>query len=196
MTTREEIQQLSQTAGQVRGATLQTDREYVKRHFGPDTLKKVEARLKDWGTPIDYEKIDAMTWYPAGLRPISLLAIKEVLGFNDEQIKAMGREAPKYSFLVKLLMKFFLSITQTFRNAPVYWKKHWTIGELELVSFDEKAKVMVLRLKGLKLHPIICKYEEGYFIGISSFVVKTTRIEESQCSFQGAPFHEYKIYWE
>jgi hypothetical protein len=196
MNTREEIDQLSKTAGQVRGATLQTDREYVKRHFGPDALKKVEARLKDWGIPIIYEKIDAMTWYPGGWRPISLLAIREVFGLNDEQIKAMGMEAPKYSFLVKLLMKFFLSLTQTFRNAPVYWRKHWTIGELELGEINEKEKVLVLHLKNHALHPILCKFEEGYFLGISSYVVKAKRIEETQCTFRGAPYHEYKIYWE
>jgi hypothetical protein len=92
--------------------------------------------------------------------------------------------------------EFFLSLTQTFRNAPVYWRKHWTIGELELGEINEKEKVLVLHLKNHALHPILCKFEEGYFLGISSYVVKAKRIEETQCTFRGAPYHEYKIYWE
>lgn len=196
MTNKQEIDQIMKTEGKVRGATLQTDAEYVKRHFGEGALANVKRQLADWGYPIDYENVQAMEWYPAGLRTVSLLAVQTVFNLTDEQMRAMGMEAPKYSFMVKLLMKFFLSLEQTFKNAPLYWKKHWTIGELELGKFDEKEKILVLQLKNFPAHPTVCKFEEGYFLSISSYAVKNARIKETKCMNRGDPYHEYVVTWD
>jgi len=50
-----------------------------------------------------------------------LLAICEVFGWGDKEIKEMGNNAPKYSFIATTMLKYFLSVKKFFR-------KHRVIG--------------------------------------------------------------------
>ncbi|MFH1684364.1 MAG: hypothetical protein ABIA67_05740 [Candidatus Margulisiibacteriota bacterium] len=187
------IENIMKTPGEVRGAVFQTDAEYVKRHFGIEKLQKAKKQLNEWGYPIEYETIKAMEWYPAGLRALSLLAIKEAFSLNDEQIKDMGNEAPKHSFVIKLVMKFFLSIEKIFEMAPDIWKRHWSAGTLETDKYDKKSKTLTLRIKDLSLHPVFCLYEAGYFLRIAQYAKKSATVQQTKCTFRGDPYHEYTI---
>lgn len=189
------IDKIVKTPGQVRGAVFQTDAAYIKRHFGEEKLVLIKDRLKEWGTPIDYEKIQAMEWFPAGLRAMSLLAIKDVLKFDEEQIRQMGNEAPKHSFMIKLVMKFFLSLEKVFNLVPDIWRRHWTAGEIELGEYNKEARTMIFRIKGLDLDPVFCKYEEGYFQRIAQYV-ENAKCREVKCSLKGGPCHEYLVSWQ
>ena len=196
MTTKQEIEQLMQVDGQVKGSVFQTDAKYIERLYGQEGAQKLEETLKNWGTPINYQAIKAMEWYPAGLRVVSLLAVKETFKMNDDDIFNMGLAGPKRSFLIKTLLKFFVSIEKIFQTAPMVWKRHWSIGELELIKIDEANKQVVIRLNGVKLHPIFCKYEEGFFSGILRFTKPNARAIETKCMFKNAPYHEYTFSWE
>jgi len=101
---KEEINEIVSNDGEARGIVLYTDAEYIRRHEGEETLRRVEQETEEMGYPIDYGKVKLMDWYPIGLRAISLQTIKKVLNWDDEQLKGMGRSAPTYSIITKLML--------------------------------------------------------------------------------------------
>ena len=190
-----EIDELMNIGGRVRGAVFETDAAYIKNRFGDEGLKKLRVALAEMGQPIDYESVNSMEWLPLGLRALSLLVIKDVFNWNDEQIKEMGDAAPKYSFIVKLLMKFFVSPAVAFRHAPEYWVKHYDIGKLDAVELDEEGGRAVIHLHDFRVHPVYCKYLEGYFQRLFKFMYPKSRIEieETECMCDHGTHHEFVV---
>lgn len=196
---KEEIKKLMEIPGKARGQVFLTDFKYIKEVKGEEGIEALKKKIKEWGDIIDYEKIKTMEWYPVGLRALSLLAIKEAFGWGDKEIEEMGKTIPKISFIVKMLMKTFLSIRRSFIEAANYWKKHYLIGELVPAELDEKKKYLFLRLKNFKIHPILCVYLRGYFYTIANLILKSEKItiEETRCAFkEGDPYHEFLIKWQ
>jgi hypothetical protein len=113
-------------------------------------------------------------------------------------MEEMGKSAPKLSFIVKMLMKTFLSTKRTFQESSDYWRRHYLAGELVPAEIDEEKKYLYLRLKDFKVHPIICLYLTGFFYTIASLALKITKIEckETKCSHKGDAYHEFLITWE
>ncbi len=193
-----EIKKLMEIPGKVRGQVFLTDFGYIKEKKGEEGTELLKKKIKEWGNLIDYEKIKISEWYPVGLRAVSLLVIKETFNWRDKEITEMGRSAPKLSFVVKMLMKTFISLKKSFREAANYWKKHYLIGELVPTEIDEEKKRLVLRLSNFKLHPIFCIYLCGYFSTIAQMSIKSEKItiEETKCVFKGNSCHEFLIKWE
>lgn len=192
MLNKEEIDKLLEVKGGVKGVVFQTDGKYVLEKEGEEGLKKLEKKVKELGLPIDYRKGRALDLHPIGLRIISLFLIKDTFDWPDEEIRNMGHTAPATSFMVKLLMKFFVSFNKFMNEVPKYWGKHYTIGELETVKLDDETKEAVIRLKDIKIHPLFCLYLEGYYERMYQFIVgKEGRCREIKCMFKGAPYHEY-----
>jgi len=196
--TKAEIKKLMEIPGKVRGVVFATDLEYVKEKKGERGVGLLKKKIEEWGNPIDYKKVKVTEWYPVGLRAISLLAIKEAFGWGDKEIKDLGNCAPKYSFIVRMLMKSFLSLKRSFEETPKYWTKHYTVGKLEDYEFNDKEKYLVLRLHDFKIHPILCIYYLGYYLRISQYVFESEKItiEETKCMFRGDAYHEFVIRWE
>ena len=195
MITKEEIEKLAKIEGQIKGVFLQTDARYILEKEGEVGLEKLEKRARELGLGLDYRNARAMQWYSVGLRPISLLLIKDVFGYNDKEIRDMGRMAAKFSFIIKLFVKFF-SIKRLFEKAPYYYKMQYSIGKLEPVYLNEKEKKVILRLKDFKIHPLVCLYLEGYFQGVAEFVIKEKiTCRETKCVFKQDKINEYLIRW-
>ena len=196
--TKEEIKKLAAIKGKVRGQVFLTDIGYIKEKKGREGVRLLKEKIAEWGNPIDYEKAEALKWYPVGLRVISLLAIKEVFGWGDKEIFALGSNAPKFSLIVKVLMRYFLSVQKTFKEGSKYWEKHYSVGALEPVEYNKKEKYFILRLKDFKIHPILCSYYAGYFLRIGQYVQRSEKmtIEETKCMFKGDSYHEFIIRWE
>jgi hypothetical protein len=196
--TKEKIKKLMEIPGKAKGVVLKTDAEYIRQKKGKEGLTKVKEELKKIGCPINYEDIKATSWYPIGLRAISLLVIKKVFNWGNKEIENMGNEAPKYSFIVKSLLRYFLNFPRTYKEAPKYWEKHYMVGKLEAPDFDLKKKYYIIRLKDFKIHPILCVYLSGYFVRMGQLVLKGNnfKVEETKCMFLGDPYHEFLITWE
>jgi len=193
-----EIEKLIKLPGEVRGAVFLTDLRYVQEKKGQEGVRMLKKKMRDWGSLISYDKTRPINWYPVGLRAVSLLAIKEVFGWQDKEIFELGNAAPKFSLIVKMLMKTFLSIERVFKECPKYWEKHYTKGVLENYKIDTKKKCIILRLKDFNVHPILCPFYAGYFLRIGQYVLRSQKvsIKETKCSFKGeAPYHEYLITW-
>lgn len=193
------LKELLEIEGDVRGVVFKTDGEYILKKKGREGLSKLERELKNLDQPIKYQDIETLAFYPVGLRVISLLVIKRVFNFDNEEIKEMGFFATKTSLLVKLFIKYFLSIQRVFfKEASKIWRKHWSIGEIKPIKLDEEKKYALLQLKDFSLHPIYCCYLEGYFRGILQMITKSSQItcEETKCYFRGDKYHEYLIKWK
>jgi len=193
---KEELDRLKEIKGEVRGVAFQTDAKYVLGKMGNNGLKKVEESAKKLGYEIPYERARAMEWYPIGLRIISLLLIKDTFSWGDNEIRDMGYTAPKTSFLVKLLMKFFVNLEQFVKKIPAYWLQHYTVGEIKVLKLDEKNKEMIGYLKGVEPHPIYLLYLEGYFEKMLGFVKDgvTAKVRESVSNAES--YHEFIFRWK
>jgi len=195
---KEIINNLMKIKGEVRGVVLKTDEEYILKEKGKAGLEKVEQRLKELGHPIKYKEIRTMDFYPVGLRILSLLTLREVFNFSDEEIKKIGTFATKMSLIIRLFTKYFLSVRRVvMKESPRIWSKHWTVGKLVPIKLDEEQKYAVLRVEGFDLHPIYCIYLEGYFAGILQMLVKSPKVDtkETKCAFKGESYHEFLIKW-
>jgi len=197
--TKDVAKKLMEIKGEVRGVVFGIDGAYVLKEKGKEGLKKVEEELEKFGYPIKFKEIKTMDFFPVGLRVISLLTIKKVFNFDDEKIKEMGIFATKVSLIIKIFTRYFLSVKRVFYvEAPKIWRKHWTKGELIPVEINEEKKYAILRLKNFSLHPVYCKYLEGYFPGPFQLMIKSSKMtcEETKCTFRGDEYHEYLIKWQ
>ena len=192
MLSREEIDKLLEAKGEVKGVVFQTDGNYVLGKEGEEGLKKLGKSVKELSLPIDYKKGKALSLHPIGLRIISLLLIKDTFGWSNKEIRNMGYMAPTTSFMVKLLMKFFVTFRKFMNEIPRYWEKHYTVGELKTIKLDDETKEAIIRLKDIKIHPLFCLYLEGYYERMYQLIVgKEGRCRETKCMFKGASYHEY-----
>ena len=194
-----EVQDLLKKQGDARGAVFQTDADYILMSGSRGDLLKVENKLKEWGVDLCYKDVKPMSWYPAAWRVLSLIAIKDSLGWDGARIREMGKNAPKVSVIVKLFFKLFPDIEKFAQQIPNYWRKHYTIGELKVVELEKDKQTMLIHLKDFSFHPVMCQYLEGYF----EQATKLTRpedslvtAEEAQCSFRdNVPYEAYRLSW-
>lgn len=197
--TKEVIKKLLEFKGEIRGIDIKSDGEFILKKGGEKGLKKVEEKLKEVGVEIEYRKIKPMEFYPGGLKALSLLAIKEVFGYSEEEIFEIGKANAKFSLILKIFMKFFFPIEKFFfQQTPKIWEKYWTKGRFVPVEFSEKEKRAVVRYEDLNLHPIYCTYLRGYFTTLTQLVTgsKNVNVKEEKCAFFGEKFHQYLIQWQ
>lgn len=196
MLTKEKVKKLMKLKGSVRGMALKVDLDFVREKKGENGLRKVEARMKELGHPLEYDKILPMQFYPMGLSVISLLVIEEVFNFSEKELKEWGESVVKFSILMKILMKYFGSLNLVAKQIPGVWRRHYTIGDLEMPDFSEESKYVILRLKNFKIDPIYCSIYLGYFSKTASMVLKNKiNVKETKCMFKGDPYHEFLLTW-
>lgn len=192
------IEEILKIEGKVRGVVFQTDVKYVERNEGEAGIRKLTQAVKQLGLPLSYgKKIKATGWYPLSWRVLSLCLIKDTFKYSDSQISEMGFAAPKYSFIVKTLLRYFISMEKTFRESAKYWQEHYTVGVLSAPVIEPGNGKLVIRLDNFDIHPIMCVYLKGYFKAITQLVVKSEQmtINETKCMLKGDLYHEFIIQW-
>jgi hypothetical protein len=194
----ENVQNIMKIEGKTRGAALKTDAEFILKEKGEEGVKKVEEKLFGLGCPIKYKEISSMEFYPIGLRIISLLAIRETFGFNEEKIKEIGLFASKTSLIMKFFMQYFLSLEKTLSLSSKIWEKYYSIGNLKSVESNEAEKFVRLRLENFNTHPVLCPYLGGFLSSLLKIIVKSSAIscEEVKCLSLGDECHEYLLKWK
>lgn len=198
MITRAEFQEIVKLDGGVRGSVLKTDAAYVESREGREGLHKVEATFRRLGYPLQYYNIRNMGWYPICLRVLSLRIIEDVLELGETGVRSMGDIAPKFSFLVRVGMNSVGLPTIVLKNIPLYWRAHYSVGDMRVSEVDEQKGYLSVQLMDFKIHPIMCKYFEGYFRRLLqfSFVDEVVMNQETKCVFKGDGLHEYRISWK
>ena len=199
---KEELKEIMKIPGKIKGAGFRGDREYVLEKKGEQGLRAVEKETERLGYPIEYKKIKETEWYPVGLRVVSLSTILKTFNWGEKELGEIGETATKVSFIVRIFMKYFISPPKVFYEAcPRMWKRYYRdAGGIETIDFkkDEKGGYAILRIKGLKLHPIYCYFFSHFVVGItrlSAGSIKKITVEETKCMFRGDPYHEYLIKW-
>ncbi len=183
--------------GGVKGVVFKTDADFIKSFYGADGLVKAEKRLKELGYPLIFKDIINLKVYPVGLRALSLLVIKEVFNLTDKDIQLMGDGAPKTSFIIRLMLRFLISLEKALSKAPGLWREHYTIGELIVKEINKTGRFVIIHLKDFNVHPIIEIYLTGYFRRFVqlSLPKEKVKIKRRKRVSKGVSFIEYRIYW-
>lgn len=196
MLTKKEAENLMKIKGEVRGMTFKVDYEFILEEKGEEGLKKVEDRMAVLGYPLKYQEIKTMDFYPIGLSAIFLIVIKEVFNFNEQDLERWGRSVVKFSLIMKIFMKYFVSLELIAKQIPTIFRKHYTIGELKMPEYSEEKKYVILKLRNFQLTPIHCSIYKGYFAKTAEMVVKTpVTCKERKCMFRGDEYHEFLLTW-
>ena len=189
---KERAKELLEKKGKVKGDLLLAYLHYIQKTEGDKGILAVENRLKAIGVELKKSEIDASSWYPVGLEPLIILAAKESFGWKDEEIFEMGRNIPKLSLIIKIMLCFLISVDKVFQESSRYWRNSYDFGEIELVG--KEGDRYILRIKGYDIHPISCICNAGYMIGIVEMVGrKGMKIEEKVCTHKGGEYHEYHV---
>lgn len=190
---------LSNIKGNVRGEILRLNIEYIKNKEGEQAVSLIEEKLKELGYPLMLKNFNSLKWYPEFISVLIILILKEIFNWTEQDIFNMGNSVPRSSFIVKFLMKYFISLKECFQESNNYWQIHFDFGELEPFDFSEKEKYLTLRVKNYNFHPLVCYYHTGYFLRIAQFNIKSEKIniKETKCLHKdnNISYHEYKISW-
>jgi hypothetical protein len=195
--TKEAIDAMMSSPGEIRGLILKKDLEYILQRGGEKKKKSVEEELAEMGDSFFYKDIAKNNFYPWGRRVLSLVAISRVFNMEKENVERMGEMSERKSLLRKLTSRYFFTAEDALQKVVKEWRKNHTIGRLEIIKVDEKEKKAVIRLYNLNFHPIFCDYLVGYF----KQVIKNATGEfvkggEEKCFFKGESFfHEFSFEW-
>lgn len=191
-----EIDKMMKLKGNVKGIILKGHFDYIRDLKGEKGVKTIEKRMEELGYPINPEKINPLKWYSQALSCLIILSSAEIFKWDKKDVFKMAYEASKHSFIVKLLMQYFIKIEKTFKMTPIYWRKHFDFSQLQTADFSEKEKYGIIRLKDFhKYHPLICEYHRGYFTKIAEIMLgqRKVNVEHTKCLFKRDPYEEFKI---
>jgi hypothetical protein len=195
---KEEIEEIEKIEGKIIGNASKNKFNFVLEKVGKEGIRKIEEEMRKIGHPIKYEEMKNFNWYPAKEDLYLTVIIKRLFNFSDDEIREMGRFNARISLIAKTMMRYFISIEKVAKEVGNYWRKYRTIGKLEAEKIDIENKEIVLVLKDFTGHPIFCRFLEGYFWQISSYVIsekENLKVEEIECVFKGGKVHRFKITW-
>lgn len=187
MFSQKEIQDILQREGEIRGAAFESIADYIVKQKGEEGLKHVEERVRSWGAKdFSIKNIKEVAWYPIGQAALFVLASMEVFSWDNNEIRKMGENAPKVSVVVKLFFKLFTDIKKLAQQIPLFWKKNYTVGWIEVAKIDENKKEMILKYHDCYFHPALCHFLEGYAEKTLQFTRpqgSILTVKEIECSF-------------
>ena len=184
--------------GQERGGDVLFLYNYVKTKEGEKGLAKVIYELEEAGYEIpDFKNINEMDWLPSSLPTAFMLAMAKALDWRENDVIELGKSTISMHSLVKIFVRYFASVRKTFEMAARTWQKHYTFGEIEIVSLDEKKKEVMVRISKFKKHPITCLYLQGLFSKIIEVATGSGQVvsKETKCEFRGDDYHEIILNW-
>ncbi len=183
--------------GKIRGVALNNYAEFIIKEDGLEGLEKIEREVAKVGYPIKYRELKSMDFYPLGFQVITVAAMKKVLNYDDEKFYKLGGFQPKISFIIKLFVKYFVSIDRLADQVSNMWRKYYTVGELKVVELNKEKKYIFLRLEDFPCHPLHChQILRGYFASTLKMVVRAdVTCQETKCPFSGDEYHEFLIRW-
>lgn len=193
---KEELDSLSKIQGEVRGLAFKGDADFVLHELGEEGLLKLESEMANQGFPVKYRNVKPMNFYPLSMDAISFLTMKRLFHFEDKKIQELGSYLARVSLVLKLFMKYFVSLETVAQKAPEMWRNHYTVGNLTIASIDEEKREITLRLENFNPHELYCLIFQGYFCNVIQMIVgKKPVSEETKCMFKGDPYHEFVIRW-
>lgn len=191
-----ELEELEKIKGEVRGLSMKGHAKFVLKEEGRDALQKTEKEMQKLGYDFKYDNIKKLKFYPLSLYCIEALVIKRLFNYDNEKFTEIGEFNTRISLIVKLFMKYFISVERMAKETPKMWRKYFTVGNIELTEYDEKKRYMVLKVEDFHSIPLLCYVIKGFFPGVAQMVVGSKgTCEETKCSFRGDPYEEFVFKW-
>ena len=193
---KEEANELMSLKGEVKGTGIKTHGEFILKEEGEEGLKRLEGTMANLGYPIEFKKVRATALYPFGVEAITLVAIKRLFNYDDKKFQEMGRFHAKTSLIIRLFMKYFISLERMAKEGQKLWRRYFTIGELEVVEVDERGRHLAFRVENFKFHPLHCQILMGSLsIIIQRIIGEPVTCEEIKCLHRGDEYHEFLMKW-
>lgn len=193
---KEEFDELMSLEGEVKGTGIKTHGEFILKEEGEEGLKKLEEIMTKLGYPIKYKEIKSTTLYPFGVEAVTLVAIKRLFNYDDKKFQEMGKFHAKVSLIIRLFMKYFVSLERMTKEGQKIWQRYFTIGELKVVEINERGRRLVFRVENFKFHPLHCQILMGSLPTVIQMIIgKPATCEETKCVHQGDEYHEFSVKW-
>ncbi len=193
---KEEVDELMKLKGEVRGLTFKTEAEFILKEEGEEGLNKLEDAVAKLGYPIKYKEMRTMDFYPIVIEAVSIIAMKRLFNFDNEKFQELGRFHTKFSLIVRLFMRYFVSLERMAQEVPRIWRQHFTVGDLKLVELNKEKRYLILRLENFRLHPPHCQVIMGIFSTAIQMIVKNKVVcEETECLYRGGKYHQFLLKW-
>ncbi|XOB40363.1 MAG: hypothetical protein ACKKMR_03590 [Candidatus Nealsonbacteria bacterium] len=193
---KEELDELMKIEGEVRGLTLKGYTNFILKEEGKEGLKRLEDAITELGYPIKHREIKAMSFYPVGLDNLLLLSIKKLFNYDNKKFQEIGEFQAKSPLIIRLFVKYFISLEKAIEAAPKMWKVYYSNGDLKVTDFNKEKKYAILRLENFHNTPIHCQTEKAYFSSVARIIVGSkVTCEETKCTFRGDDYHEFLLRW-
>lgn len=157
--------------GNVSGSCTNAIFEYLELIGEKDRIPEILARTKEYGAEQVGTRVDPLKRYPIAQEMALIFASKDILGWNNEQVKELGRNIPRISFIAKLLLRYLLTVETSKREGGKYWRRHFDFGELEVLSTDIQSGNYIVEVTGFDIHPTYCTFLCGFIETMIGFVV-------------------------
>ncbi len=192
----EEIGEFKKIKGEVKGVSLKENFDFVLKEEGEAGLKKLEDALYEAGCPLKYQEIKSMIFYPLWLDAVLLTAVVRLFGYEEEKLREMGRFEPKNSLIIRIFIRYFISLERAAQEVPKMWRQTFTVGDLRVKELDKKAGCGTLILENYRFIPLQCQILQGYFSSVLQMIVgKEVSCQETKCVFRGDEYHEFSFHW-
>jgi len=197
MISQKEADLIMQKKGNSRGEVFKSYSDCFKSSQGQDLINGIEKKLQELNYPLEFKKIKSLDWLPEAYSELIMLILEREYNWKKEDFFNLGQEAPKFSFIIRTLMRHFSSPERVLKEASGSWKRYFDFGELTVGEYSEKDKFVHLELRDYDKGPLMCIYLAGYILRIAKLTIKgiDIRIKETKCIYQGDNHHEYLIEW-
>jgi hypothetical protein len=196
--TKEEADRIMKIGGNVSGAIFKGYYQYLLDKKKEGALGRIEKRLKELGYSLKLKEFSSFKWYPEAQACLICLVILEVFGWEESKAFDIGYDAPLYSIVTKLLMKY-VSVEKILKDGPKYWRKHFDFGDMKCIDYDAERSYATMRLSGFKkYHQIVYTYIRGYLVKLIEMATKSKNVEVKQTKslYNNDPYDEFKIDWK
>ena len=193
---KQEFKELMDLKGEVKGTGIKTHGKFILKEEGEKGLKKLEDIMAELGYPIKYREVKATNLYPFGVEAVMLLAIKRLFNYNNEKFNEMGKFHAKSSLIIRLFMKYFVSLERAFEGGSKIWKRYFTVGEIQAIETSKEKRYIIFRVTNFQFHPLHCQVLMGSIPTIFQMMVgdKVT-CNETKCIYRGDEYHEFLLKW-
>ncbi|MFQ6084546.1 MAG: hypothetical protein ACE5WD_14500 [Candidatus Aminicenantia bacterium] len=193
---KKEFNELMKIKGEAWGMGMKQFVGYIVAEHGEEGLKKLEDTMAELGYPVKYREIGMADYYPLKLLAVSLPVIKRLFNYDDKKLQEFGKSQIKFPLIIRLIVRYFLSVERFSKEFPRLWRKGFTVGDIEIAELDKEKKYMIVRLKNFRIHPTHCPIFKGNLSMIVQIMVGSeTTCEETKCLHRGDEYHEFLVKW-
>jgi hypothetical protein len=150
----------------LKGAAFKEDFDYIIKKKGQEGLAKVNHRLKERGAKYDLLEIKDLMVYPLEYRVEFLKAVKDEFKWDDRELFAMARSAPRVNSALKMFVRYMVSLDKALESTSKYWSNYYSAGSLAPLDHDKQKGKISLALYDLPADPILYTELSGYFVGV------------------------------